>query len=126
MGLNHPQTIPHSPDPSPWKKLSSAKHVQLCPAHCDPMDCSLQAPLSMEFSRQEYWSGLPCPPPGDLPGPWIQPSSLVSLTLAGRFFPTEPPGKIPQNWSSVPERFQTTALKSRKSVNYNTLYLYKI
>ena len=37
-----------------------------------------QDPLSMEFSRQEYWSGLPCPPPGDLPDPGIQPASLVS------------------------------------------------
>ena len=37
-----------------------------------------QAPLSMEFSRQEYWSGLPCSPPGDLPNPEIKPESLVS------------------------------------------------
>jgi len=40
--------------------------AQSCPILCDPIDCS-QAPLSMEFSRQEYWSGLPCPIPGDLP-----------------------------------------------------------
>ena len=42
----------------------------------------------MEFSRQEYWSGLPCPPPGDLPDPGIEPTSLVSPVLAGRFFTT--------------------------------------
>ena len=47
-------------------------------------------PLSMGFSRQEYWSGLPCPPPGDLPNPGIKPKSPA---LAGRFFTTEPPGK---------------------------------
>ena len=47
----------------------------------------------MEFSRQEYWSGLPFPPPGDLPYPGIKPTSLVSLALAGRFFTTVPPGK---------------------------------
>ena len=42
-----------------------------------------QAPLSMEFSRQEYWSGLPCPPPGDLPDPGMEPASLMSPALAG-------------------------------------------
>ena len=44
-----------------------------------------QAPLSMEFSRQEYWSGLPWPPPGDLPDPGIKPVSLMSPALAGGF-----------------------------------------
>ena len=43
-----------------------------------------QAPLSMGFSRQEYWSGLPFPSPGDLPDPGIEPASVVSLALAGR------------------------------------------
>ena len=48
-----------------------------------------QVPLSMGFSRQEYWSGLPRRPPGDLPhDPGIEPSSLVSLASAGRFFTT--------------------------------------
>ena len=47
-----------------------------------------QAPLSMGFPRQEYWSGLPCPPPGDLPDPGIEPTSLTSPALAGRFFTT--------------------------------------
>ena len=49
---------------------------------------ALQAPLSMGFSRQEYWSKLPCPPPGDLPGPVIEPASLMSPALAGGFFIT--------------------------------------
>ena len=47
-----------------------------------------QDPLSMGFSRQEYWSGLSCPPPGDLPNPEIKPPSLMSLALAGGFFAT--------------------------------------
>ena len=49
-----------------------------------------QASLSMEFSRQEYWNGLPCPPPGDLPDSEIEPASLMSLSpaLAGGFFTT--------------------------------------
>ena len=48
-----------------------------------------QAPLSMGFSRQEYWSGLPFPPPGDLPDSGIEPESLMSPALAGRFFTTD-------------------------------------
>ena len=47
---------------------------------------ALQALLSMGFSRQEHWSGLPCPPPGDLPDPGIKILSLESLALVGRFF----------------------------------------
>ena len=42
-----------------------------------------QSPLSMGFSRQEYWSGLPCLPPGDLPDPGIKPTSLMAHALAG-------------------------------------------
>ena len=47
-----------------------------------------QAPPSMGFSRQEYWSRLPCSPTGDLPDPGIKSTSLESLALAGRFFTT--------------------------------------
>ena len=47
-----------------------------------------QAPLSMGFCRQEYWSGLLCPSPGDLPDPGIEPESLMSPALAGGFFTT--------------------------------------
>ena len=49
-----------------------------------PWTVARQAPLS----RQEYWSGLPCPPPGDLPNPGTEPESLVSPAMAGRFFTT--------------------------------------
>ena len=55
-----------------------------------PWTVALQAPLSMGFPRQEHWSGLPFPSPGDLPDSRIKP---VSLALAGGFFITEPPGK---------------------------------
>ena len=47
-----------------------------------------QTPLSMGISRQGYWSGLPCPPPWDLPDQGIEPVFLMSLALAGRFFTT--------------------------------------
>ena len=67
--------------------------VQLFPNLCDPMTVVRQTPLSMEFSRQAYWSGLPFPPPGDLPDPGIELVSLEPPVLAGRFFTTAPPGK---------------------------------
>ena len=54
------------------------------------MDGSLPGSSVLEFPRQEYWSGLPFPPPGDLPDPGIEP---MSPALAGRFFTAEPPGK---------------------------------
>ena len=55
-----------------------------------PWTVACQSPLSMGFPRQEYWSGLPFPSPGDLPNPEIQP---VFPALAGRSLITEPPGK---------------------------------
>ena len=68
---------------------------------CDPLFVILgtvahQAPLSMGFSKQEYWSGLPCPPPGDLPDPGIEPMSLTSPALAGRLFATRATWEAPQ------------------------------
>ena len=65
--------------------LSHFSHVQL---FVTLWIVACQAPLSMGFSRQEYWSGLPCPLPGDLPYPGIEPASLMSPALAGRFFTT--------------------------------------
>ena len=53
-----------------------------------PWTVAKQAPLSMGFSRQEYWSGLPFPSPGDLPDPGMEPTSLTSPALAGGFFTT--------------------------------------
>ena len=54
-----------------------------------------QAPLSMGFSREEYWSGWPCPPPGDLPHPGIEPVSLMPPALAGGFFTTSITWEVP-------------------------------
>ena len=61
----------------------SFSHVQLC---ATLWTIALQAPLSMGFFRPEYWSGLPCPPPGDLPNPGIKPTFFTSPALAGGFF----------------------------------------
>ena len=81
---------------SPWGKKSQiqlsdsvqfSSVAQSCPTLCNPMDCiARQAPLSMGFFRQEYWSGLPCPPTGDLSDSGIKPASLTSPALAGMFF----------------------------------------
>ena len=65
-------------------------HVKL---FVTPWTVARQAPLSMEFSRQEYWSGSPLPAPGDVPDSGIKPMSLVSPALTGGFFTTAPPGR---------------------------------
>ena len=65
-----------------------AKSPQLCPTLMRPYGPYSPGPLSMEFSRQEYWSGLPRPGPGDLPDPGIEPESLVSPALSIGFFTT--------------------------------------
>ena len=65
--------------------------TQSCSTLCDPTDRTHQAPLSMGFSRQDYWSGLPFPSPGDLPDPGIE---LRSPALQADSLPSEPPGKV--------------------------------
>ena len=70
---------------SEWVK--SLSHVQL---FATSWTVACQAPLSMGFSRQDYWSVWPFPPPGDLPNPGIEPGSLA---LQADSLPSEPPGK---------------------------------
>ena len=75
-------------------------HAQLYTTLCNPM-----APLCMEFSRQEYWSGLPFPSPGYLSNPGIKSVSLKSPALSGRFFTTAPPavsGTYKRKWKTCP------------------------
>ena len=67
------------------RMLNCFTHVQL---YATLWTVAHQTPLSMGFSRQEYWSGLPCAPPENLPDPGIEPMSLRSPALAGRFFIT--------------------------------------
>ena len=64
-----------------------------------PWTVASQAPLSMEFSRQEYWSTLPFPAPGDLPSPGIAPRSTASLEMVADSLPLVPPGKLIINFS---------------------------
>ena len=77
-------------------KISSERYACVCVCVLSHFSCvrlfeilwtiACQAPLSMGFPRQEFWSGLPCPPPGDLPEPGIEPKSIMSPALAGVFF----------------------------------------
>ena len=74
--------------------LLHAKSLQSCLTLCDPMDCGPPGSLSIGYSRQEYWSGLLCPPPGYLPDPGIKPRSLMSPASAGRFLTINTTGHI--------------------------------
>ena len=79
----------------PSLSLSLSLNTVLClvmsNSFATPWPEAQQAPLPMEFSRQEYWSGVPFPTAGDLPNPRVKLTSLVSPALAGGFFTTEPP-----------------------------------
>ena len=72
--------------------------AQPCPTLCNPMTVARQAPLSMGFSRKEYWTGLSCPSPGGLPDPGIKPRSPA---LQADFLPSEPQGKPNVNGGSL-------------------------
>ena len=72
---------------------AAAKLLQPCPTLCDPMDSSPPGSSVHGISRQEYWSGLPFPPPGDLPHPGMGHALPVSLALLADILPTEPSGK---------------------------------
>ena len=82
---------------------AAAKSLQSCLTLCSPMDYIQQAPLSLGFSRQEYWSGLPFPLSKNLPDPGIESAFLTSPTLAGRFLTTsvtwEAQPCLSVNWS---------------------------
>ena len=67
--------------------------IKLCLPLVTPWTVACLALLSMGFSRQEYWTGLPFPSPGDLPYPGIESETLLSPTFAGGFLTTAPPGK---------------------------------
>ena len=82
--------------------------TQSCPIFMTSWSVARQVPLSMEFFRQEYWSRLPFPTPGNLPDPKIKPASLSSPALAGRFFTTVPPVKPILGW--IAHSFKITDL----------------
>ena len=94
-GLNFLHDCPTHPEPKLWRlgwlRLAEVIFCALLSRvwpFATPWTVANQVPLSMGFSRQEYWSGLPFPSPGDLPDPGIKPTSLASPALAGEFFAT--------------------------------------
>ena len=87
---NHSFGFSHKLLPNTLLACLVLNHVWL---FATPWTVAGQPPLSMEFSRQEYWNRLPFPTTGDVPNPGIEPASLVSPALLGGFFSTGPPGK---------------------------------
>ena len=93
----------------PFRALCVQSHLSRVRLFATPWTAPRQAPLSMGFSRQEYWSRLPCPPPGDLPHPGTEPASLTSACIGRRFFTTGATWEAAQikhthrhaNWSSL-------------------------
>ena len=73
--------------------VQNLSSFMLCHPVVTPQTVACQSPLSIEFSRQEHWSGVSFTPPGDFPNPEIEPVSLGSPVSVGRFFTLEPPGK---------------------------------
>ena len=92
---------------------SHLKHVCVLshvPLFVTPWTVAHQAPLSMGISRQEYWSELPSPTPGDLPDPGIEHESLVSPVLAGGFSTAAPHGKPPPSSTAAQQIFSDPSL----------------
>ena len=92
-----------------------AKSLQSGPTLCDAMDCSLPG-----SSRQEYWSGLPCPPPQDLPDPGIKAMPLRSPALAGGFFTTS------STWEARTAFIYMQTHSSRKTKRMHKTFLRKV
>ena len=94
-----------------------AKSLSYVRVFVTPWTLARQAPLSVGFSRQEYWSGLPCPPAGELPDPGIRPASLMSSALAGVLF------IISTIWEAL---YQSKGPQSFQSLDMGALMLRKL
>ena len=88
---------------------AAAKPLQSYLTLCHPVDCSPPGSSVCGFSRQEYWSGLPCPPSGDHPGPGIKPVCLMSPASAGRFFTTGTTWEAPNPYPLAPNHSRWAA-----------------
>ena len=101
--------------------------TQSCPALAAPWTVAHQSPLSMGFSRQEYWSGLPFSSPGDHPDPGMEHPSLTSPALAGGFFIIVLPGKPRKQWHHLKyQRSYYLSIKTNFSQPSSPLYLFII
>ena len=93
-----------------------AKSLHLCLTLCNPMDCSLPGSSVHGILQAEYWSGLPCPPPGDFPDPGIEPTSHMSPALAGGFFTSR------ATWEAL-EGFPTSLIVYPSTIYFKSLSL---
>ena len=129
--------IQSNPNQNPIKLFCG--YACVCVCVCAMLSCvrlfgttwtiACQAPLSMEFSRQEQWSGLPFPPPGDLPDPGIEPMSLASPALAGRSLPLHHLGQqtiLKFIWRDKRPRITNTILKEKNKVQRQTVLQFKM
>ena len=98
-----------------WAVLSGFSWVQLC---ATLWTVARQAPLSVGFSRQQYWSGLPCPAPRDLLDPGVKPGSPMSPTLAGGLFTTS------TTWEALTENRYLIQIRRRKRVWKGRMMMY--
>ena len=100
---------------------------QSCLTLCNSMDCRPQAPLSMEFSKQENWSELPFSTPGDLPNPGIEPVSLLSTALEADSLPLSHLGS-PQDFTLCPILFNIFVIMGDESslVNVQKIILRRL
>ena len=93
----------------------------MCPALWDPMDCNLPGSSVPGILQEEYWSGLPCPSPRDLPDPGIEPMSLMSPALASRLF-EENDQVFLEPWISEAKYFW----KNSRIFNYKLIFTCKV
>ena len=103
--------------------MKSLSRVQLS---ATPWTAACQAPLSMGSPRQEYWSGLLCPPSAGLPNPGIKPTSLSLLHWQGGSLPLEPPGKLRWLLKIRPKKKKVINLEFRRSLNLTPTYFSNI
>ena len=96
--------------------------AQSCPTLCDPWTVAHQGPLSMGFSRQEYWSGLSFPSLGDLPSPAIKPMSPVSPALEADSLPAERSGKPQEGHRQI----QDSISMSESNINQPSNFFFNI
>ena len=99
------------------------KVTQSCLTLATPWTVACKVPLSMGFSRQEYWSGLPFPSSGDLSDPGIEPRSPMSPALAGEVFPPEPPGKP---IASLLDLLPPTPTSCLSGSSQNTVFIFSL
>ena len=89
-----------------------------------PWTVAHQVPLSMECSKQEFWSRFPFPTPGDLPHPGVGPACLVFPALAGGFYTTEPPGLHLPDKSTFSQRWQTPFVSVNKVLFTSFMFIH--